>query len=242
MRVALCISGCLDKNWVKVAKSICNFILKKYKCHLYLVLCSKNDKLLCIKDKFINKTDIISLYQPWTPFIKLLPISQGMSREGFNDKIPDNCIHMFHKLYECDQLRQQQNIEYDIVVRLRPDIVIKPKFTLINNPSLKQSLICQINMSNMIWDQIFYASPEIMTFICNIYKNPPKDQSCNNAHYLLTSYIDQHNINLFHTDMHCHHKKAIHLKEYCILFNKYTYNIIYYFTLLIIIYIVNLIN
>ena len=149
---------------------------------------------------------------------------------------------MFHKLYECDRLRQRQNIRYDIVVRLRPDIVIKPGFTLLYHPSLNQSLICQINMSNMIWDQTFYASPEIMSLLCNIYKNPPKDQSCNNAHYLLTTYIDEHHIDVFHTNMHCQHKKAIHIKQYCILFNKYTYNIIYYYLLLLFIFIVYITN
>ena len=52
---------------------------------------------------------------------------------------PENMIYMLKRIYLCDKLRQEyeknHNIEYDIVIRLRPDLVLKEYIpeNIINN-------------------------------------------------------------------------------------------------------------
>jgi len=76
-------------------------------------------------------------------------------------KYPDNMVYMLKRMYFCDKLRQdyenKYNFEYDIVIRLRPDLVLKEYIpeNIINNFQ-KDALYIPIQYKHDIyWSRIF---------------------------------------------------------------------------------------
>ena len=183
MKVCVCMSGCFPKYWEKYAKSINKNLIEKYNADLY-ISCCESDK---------NKiNEIKNIYKP-----KVIKVVNNKIKLFDNKNVDTSAINMFKKIYICDQLRQSSNINYDVIVRIRPEIFVRSKF-YIDYISVKNNFI--VNHSMLLIDkllpsdQLFYGNTNVMEKICSLYKNPPKNIKCIHAHYLLKIYLEQNNI------------------------------------------------
>ena len=183
MKVCVCMSGCFPKYWEKYAKSINKNLIKKYNADLYITCCESD------KNK-IN--EIKNIYKP-----KVIKVVNNKIKLFDNKNIKTSTINMYKKIYLCDQLRQSSNINYDVIVRIRPEIFVRSKF-YIDYISVKNNFLVNHSMilTNKLYpsDQLFYGNTNVMEKICSLYKNPPKNIKCINAHYLLKIYLEQNNI------------------------------------------------
>jgi hypothetical protein len=109
-----------------------------------------------------------------------------IAQSGYNSTHGNAYPHQLKlSLYECNKLKSDyeilHNFKYDYVVRIRPDMVIKPIWTLQEEIKLlsklnNQFLVCNLgdwksNYDTMINDVLYIATSEIMDTIAE-YGNP----------------------------------------------------------------------
>lgn len=95
-----------------------------------------------------------------------------------NQKRPEtpvnNVLQMFYRIYKCGQLKKEyeneKNIEFDIVVRLRPDLEFLNKvcFKFLNDNEI--AIPSEYNFGG-ICDQFFYSNSKTYDKISELYLN-----------------------------------------------------------------------
>lgn len=192
-KIALCLSGQL-RNKDKFLKSLKEKVIDKFNPDIFLYIDEKN-----------ATPEFISSLKP-----KSYHITNKKPQSKNNLK--PNTISMFEKIYKCNKLKsdyeKQFNFKYDIVIRMRPDIMIYSDFDFSNfdkkylyypiyNGHAIDSYIDIPMLSNIaIPDQISYGSSEIMDKYSNIYFDLYKkdDFKCIMPERLLKKYLIQNKI------------------------------------------------
>jgi hypothetical protein len=161
IRVALCISGKIDNNIEKIYKSWEENLLKYYDVDIFMNI-----------DKSNNYINNIIKPKKCILFNELL--------ESKNLDI--NSYTMFYRIYECNnysiEYEKKNNFEYDIIIRMRCDIILFERLYLEN---FKKNIIyfptrnVKAETSNIynlgITDQLFIGDRQTINKICNIYLN-----------------------------------------------------------------------
>ena len=160
IKVALCVSGKIDhQNMKNIYESWQKNLLNYYNVDIFMNIDEDNDY---IKNIIKPKKCIL--------FNKLLKL----------DNLDINSNIMFYRIYECNKYSVQyeldNNIKYDIIIRIRCDILLFDRLYLENfKPDIVYfpSRIRKAEISNIynlgITDQLFISDRESMNKTCNIY-------------------------------------------------------------------------
>lgn len=159
MKIAICFSSQI-RTGVHVAKNIKNYIGDLYQyCDFFvhtwdIETLSQNDLNTYNQDKKrydrdINKPSLIdksvfnefySLYNPISMVVEPYFLSENKPIVGgrrYNKKFNGYGLSLFESIYECNILKKGHEdkfqFKYDYVVRLRPDLVIHPSKSLIDD-------------------------------------------------------------------------------------------------------------
>ena len=172
MKMALLISGYL-RGLRENIESIKNNIIQENTCDVYIHITENY-----INDKYFNKSisvdDINNIFKP-----KLLLLSNNLFFSD-NEKV-NNLLNQNYKFYWLNEERKKicqiENINYDVIVKIRPDLNIKHKlnynvdfnYLYVPNDSKidKIKLVC-LN-DNFICDILAYGSSENMNNYFNYY-------------------------------------------------------------------------
>ena len=192
-KIALCLSGQL-RNKDIFLKSLKEKVIDKFNPDIFLYIDEKN-----------ATPEFISSLKP-----KSYHITNKKPQSKNNLK--PNTISMFEKIYKCNKLKsdyeKQFNFKYDIVIRMRPDIMIYSDFDFSNFD--KKYLYYPVNIVNKfneclnlentlnygITDQISYGSSDIMNKHSEIYThlNNKQEFDCKLPEVILKKYIYQNKI------------------------------------------------
>ena len=134
MKVALLLCGFLrtyKHNYDNLKKNILN----KYDCDIFLHI-SRNEYY---NDKYINNSvsitnkinSVINLYDPKSFIV------EKESEFKNNNKVQNNTLRFFHKIYQVNNLRINfeylNDFKYDLVIIMRPDIYLMDDYDMIKN-------------------------------------------------------------------------------------------------------------
>ena len=140
-RIAVCLSGNL-RSFKNCFNSLKTYLLDKYNCDVFI---STWDFIDNPGDNSHNKTqsilnDIKTCYSPKKIEILNQIANMGEKYRKYiieNGRSPNAMTGMFYLIYKADQLRQnfetQNNFKYDVVVRVRPDLLLKENINIPND-------------------------------------------------------------------------------------------------------------
>ena len=191
MKVALCISGRIDGNIKELYYSWKKNLLDFYDVDIFMNI-DKNNNF--IKDFIKPKKYVV-----------------------FNDLIhKNNNLHkyanlMFYRIYEtnkyCNEYQNKNNIKYDLIIRMRTDILLNERLYLENfNENLiyfpfKENISESSNIYSLgVTDQFFIANNNLMNKICNFYLVLENYNfiKCKISEVYLLYYIKKNNIKYSH--------------------------------------------
>jgi hypothetical protein len=121
-----------------------------------------------------------------------------------------NMSIMFYRIYKCNLMKTeyslQNNIKYDIIIRIRPDIVLYQHLTIdkfINNDTLYLPILpfsIELISDADFSDQLYIGSDKVINKICNFYINSDKYKhlKCNIPEIIFKKYILSHSEILVH--------------------------------------------
>ena len=172
MKIALLISGYL-RGLKENIESIKNNVIQDNSCDVYIHITENY-----VNDKYVNKNilldDINNIFKP-----KLLLLSKNLFFSD-NEKI-NNLLNQNYKFYWLNEERKKicqiEKINYDVVVKLRPDLNIKDKLNynidfnylyIPNDSKMDKSRLLSLN-DNFICDILAYGSSENMNGYFNYY-------------------------------------------------------------------------
>ena len=189
-RVALCISGAI-RNKEIFCSNIIEKILKPY----------NPDIFICVYDGN-NPSESKYLYDTLKPVTMM--IHNKKPQKIKNKDFLENSVSMFEKIYLCNELKKQHenkyNFKYDVVIRIRPDLLINSDFKIdfenINDCfySPNRSLY---NVLGYVTDQVFYGSSDTIDKVVNLYKDlENQSDKCIIPEIVLKSYLKQNNIEI----------------------------------------------
>jgi hypothetical protein len=194
LKIALCISGRID-NIKYCYNTWHNNFLKYYNVDIFMHIndCSYDDK------QFIE-----SIIKPK----KITYEDPNLNKENWYL----NMNIMLYRLYYCNNLKNQyainNNINYDVVIRMRPDITMYENLNLTSLlpdlfndilyiPIYRYDLSDIINLFGLgLTDQFFISNNKISNIIANFYINKEKYKSinCELPEMLMNKYINDNNI------------------------------------------------
>lgn len=123
----------------------------------------------------------------------------------------DNCWLMFQGLQQVSNLMQRTNIDYDLVIRTRPDLMIDRELNLDEIYQQLKNSPNSIVMPKNFWfgygptanDVFAIATPEVMKIYCDVVSSIPKFQAEGKLFHpetMLATHLQNHNINLIRHD------------------------------------------
>lgn len=219
MKVALCYSGAI-RTLPDLLDNHIDFLIKKYDCDVFLetwdVYGYGGHKLKYEWDEIDiipqNIVDLIldklnPVYYNFENYRKKeTEFSEFENSYYYGHPYCTNILSMFYKIKQCHLALDNHNKEYDIVLRLRPDLEFN-KSVEFQFPQ-KNTLYVNKNgawNSQIIVDQFFYGSKEVMDLVCNTYDKLhdmfSKGLALKAAEYLLYLSVMEENINLESQDM-----------------------------------------
>jgi uridine kinase len=174
MKIALLIAGYLRGFYENIDK-IKENIIQNHECDIYIHITEEDTQ---VHDKYFNKKNNIDFIKnEINP--KLLIISKNINFDS--NYIINNLLNQHYKYYwlneEKNKLMELQNIKYDIVMKLRPDVYIfdKLEFNLNKNfvyipiDSKIDKNKLKNNEDNSICDIMAYGDSLIMDKYFNFY-------------------------------------------------------------------------
>jgi hypothetical protein len=188
IRVALCVSGRIEENFEKIYKSWKTNLLDFYDVDIFMNIDKNNDY---IKNVLKPK--------------KIVIFNGDINKKNH---LLDNSNLMFYRIYECNkysiEYEKQNNFTYDIIIRIRSDILLFDRLYLENfNENLlyfpSRTLFEFANIYNMgVTDQFYISNRYLMNKICDIYlileNEKYKDINCKIPEILLLYYLRQQNL------------------------------------------------
>jgi hypothetical protein len=183
LKVALCVSGRIDDDMEKIYISWKKYLLDYYNVDIFMNINETNN--------YIN--DII---KP----VKCVVFNKKLNNDNL---LNSNANIMYYRIYECNkysiEYENKHNFKYDIIIRLRSDIILKDNLFLSNFiddyvyfPIYKDKIDITNSFGFGLCDQMFISKRESMNKICNIYFDLNKDYlkyiTCNIPEFFLYYY------------------------------------------------------
>ena len=205
-RVALCISGAIRNNEI-FCSNIIEKIVKPYNPDIFICAYDGN-----------NPSESKYLYDTLKPVTMMVNNKKPQKIE--NKDFLKNSVSMFEKIYLCNELKKQHenkyNFKYDVVIRIRPDLVINSDFK-IDFENINDYFYSPIHMlPKFTTDQLFYGSSDTIDKVVNLYKDlENQSDKCVWPEIILKNYLEKKNIKV----------KFFKLKHYIIdyvIYNKDT--------------------
>ena len=211
MRSAVCLSGQM-RTYRICYENLCRYILEPYSPDVFihtwkntgvthhiedLIPRSSFNRQYIVEDNEVTYEGLDKLYSPKLCVIE--EFVEGYTEELDGRRVPKilkekeskhykGSLPMFYKMKKCNELKQEwenrRDFIYDIVIRLRPDLMIKeriPKEVCEDSNTLWYSDYA-INKSLQVSDKFAISSSKVMDyytsvwdFINNYWKNPLGD-------------------------------------------------------------------
>jgi len=190
LKVALCVSGRIDKNMEKIYINWKKNLLDHYNVDIFMNINETND--------FIN-----NVIKPK----KCVIFNENINIDNLLDK---NSNLMFYRIYECNkysiEYENKNNFKYDIIIRTRSDVMLNKKLYLssfnenyVYFPVLKDKFEQNNNYGSGVTDQLFLANRENMNKITDIYLHLDKKNfkiDCKIPEVTLYYYLRMNKINI----------------------------------------------
>lgn len=185
MKVAFCYSG-MFRNFDKNLENHISNLTSKYDSDFYLSFWDMQG-IGDFKNRLDSDPNIIDdeiksyienkLKPNFIEFQNFEPISQSFDnierkiKPDLNPPFIKNILSMYYKIKRCSDMVSKSGIDYDIVVRLRPDIYFNSSMRL-ENP--KENSLYANNDGN--WgdaynDQFYYGNQKTMEIVGDLYSN-----------------------------------------------------------------------
>jgi hypothetical protein len=203
MKVALCISG-HTRTFEDCFPNIKKYILDKYNPDVFISTWtdkgywSRGSKGFNDSEKAdINK--VIVLYNPVTIDVedyskfeenfKLL--SKFFENKLYQEWVrPINIISMWYKIWKCNKIKEnymdENFVYYDLVIRIRFDILFDKELPFINNKIL---VYHNVGDSDLIGDSFFMGNNKQMNKMCALYENLTKIKCKLYAHFIIKEWL-----------------------------------------------------
>jgi hypothetical protein len=195
-KVAILITGQIRDKFKKTLKSIRDYLIYPW---------GNNVKVFCHFDTNVldnNKIIINDILSPTD--IKYDDINVRI----FNEKQNQNTKLGFWRIYECNMQKniyeQKNNIKFDIVIKIRPDIILYKKIKQIYFDNIEKNTIYSGEsdaLSNFVTyykvtDQFAFGDSNSMNVYCNMYNHVDLyiNIKCKYTEYILYKYLIDNNI------------------------------------------------
>lgn len=188
MKVAICYSG-MFRDFLECVENHKKFLIDNYDCDVYLHLWDVygfggvSKKYNSINDNKISKQDIDKILSILTPkkYIfeqitskekELSEIADSISKHDFQP-YTKNVLSMYYKIHQVGELMNQSNVNYDIVVRMRTDILFRDKI-LFNIPLQSDTVY---SIKNWCWgdhtmsDLFLFGNYKSMSYFHDMYNH-----------------------------------------------------------------------
>lgn len=193
MKVAICLSGHF-RNFEHTHASLMNSVIRPLQADVFIHTWNKlgyhnnfhPDAQNLIKTDISSKIDMITnLYQPKKITIETIDTINRLIEESkiyaphlVNEpKSPGHMASMHYKIMKCNELRKEyekeKQINYDCVIRCRPDMQFHSGIQLNNIINLDKINIPVINSFGGLNDQFAYSSGINMDVYCSLYHSIP---------------------------------------------------------------------
>jgi hypothetical protein len=189
MKISVCYSG-MFRNFQNNVDNHIEHLISKYDCDVYLSFWdthgfgSFRDKHNIKHDDIIPehvKVEILNKLHPknfeFEPFSQLEHFFEFEGKKYRDSEHPPFCkniLSMYYKINRCGEMVKDSNVDYDLILRLRSDILFSedlilqlPKENTIYSP-IKSSWNQSMN------DQIIYGNKEVMGIYYNLYNKLPE--------------------------------------------------------------------
>lgn len=196
MKIALCISGQMrtfEECYPKLKENIINVLKPDIFIHAWsnagISTKTNKENNKRFTDKIVTYDILNKLYKPKKCIIE--KFKPHYTDELKNIKVPEilkikeprhykGTLPMFYKIYECNNLKkkweQKNNFLYDIVIRFRPDLIIKEKIPnkIFNHPHIIWFSDYKINTSSQVSDKFAISDSINMNYYSSVWKYLPK--------------------------------------------------------------------
>jgi len=167
MKIALCVSGAARLHLPALTSQ--QSFLKEHDVDTYCALWSRTAH----SSGFIEGTEkevqsLIELYVPKSTLI--VPYTLDV-KNLLDVTMKLNGIRMFYMIAKCDGLRARSGIDYDLVVRIRPDVSIRKWDTIhmeANTIVFPKTSVDELALQ-LYEDRMFYGPPDTIGQISNIF-------------------------------------------------------------------------
>ena len=189
MKIAVCYSG-MFRNFQNNVDNHIEHLISKYDCDIYLsfwdahgfnIVTTKFDSIPNDGVDTESKNKILKKLNPKNFEFELYPElenffeSEGKKyRDSEHPPFCKNILSMYYKINRCGEMVNDSNVDYDLILRLRSDILFSedlilqlPKENTIYSP-IKSSWDQSMN------DQIIYGNKEVMGIYHNLYNKLPE--------------------------------------------------------------------
>lgn len=187
MKVAICLSGHL-RRFERAAPSLLSFVKSNHDCDIFIHTWDKMGYASAYKAdstqdntaKYLSRIE--QIYKPKkiivedSTFIEQLKL-QGDQYAPHLIGVPKPVGHMasmFYKIYAANELRKQyeleHNIQYDWIIRCRPDLLFTEAVTLpVSSGPTEVFLPQHLCGHEWLCDQFAIAKPEAMDLYCSFF-------------------------------------------------------------------------
>lgn len=192
MKIALCLSGHL-RNFERAYPTLYFYLLKDYDVDIFIHTWDKLGFSCAFKtDNTLNDTstklaEAEKLYKPKSIIVESVDFVEELKRQGDEyaphlknePKHVGHMASMFYKIYACNELKnkyqRESGIEYDCVVRCRPDLLFQNKVTI---PTEKKAGVIWTPraLSSPDWynDQFAVGAPNDMDLYSSVFFDIPE--------------------------------------------------------------------
>lgn len=215
MKIAVCYSG-MFRNFQNNVDNHIEHLISKYDCDVYLsfwdvygfssfstkTFNKPNDIILeQIKNEILNKIHPKKFeFEPYSELDGFFELEGNKYRDSTEPPFCKNILSMYYKIKRCGKLVEHSGINYDLILRLRGDILFtedlilqSPKENTIYSP-IKSSWSQSMN------DQLIYGNKEVMGIYHDLYNKLPEiwlNLGANSApEALLFRHMENNNISM----------------------------------------------
>jgi hypothetical protein len=209
MKIALCLSGFM-RNFTTTYANLREHLLRHHDVDVFIhtwdIQDANTPHLHIVQDKTAGLYQAKHMVvEPFATFT----INPIVASKNFDKaRNPNNVISMQTKIKACNDLCAQyaknNNIQYDCVIRLRPDVNLKSTF-IIDKAKLNQINVPQCGDFGGLNDQIAYSNPANMSIYANLINSMESylehDQVFLHPELLLQHHLVKHNIKVGRFDL-----------------------------------------
>jgi len=221
MKVAVCYSG-MFRNFTKTVDNHLEYLINEYKCDTFISLWDvygnggvfhkygySDTDLITDEDKNLIESKLKPKKMFYEEFNKIEPFFEEQSellRPNYKElgdfqPYPKNIMSMYYKIKSCGGLLKGVRKKYDVVIKMRTDVMFKSKIIL-NNPeenTVYTSVVGHWNNETVV-DTIYYGDRKTMSniFLCydDLFKLWGNISSINAPEHLFYNLLLRKNINI----------------------------------------------